>query len=243
MTTPPPPPPTFNPPTASAIDRVRLAYQQRAEIDYVFTQPGLNIFLTIITCGIFGLYLFYQLMRRNRDHLRRRYELLDAANTYAWEQANAKGLADELKGSFEHIAVQLEILRRLTMEFRDPVVWVVIALFTSGLGGVGIAEIVGFVLIDQDLDTHDRAEGAIESALTDIYGRLGQMLPTPDPSRVKGKQNYVGRIIATVLTCGIYHLWWLYDMEVEGNRHVEAVWPWEDALAGAVQAMAGAPSS
>ena len=34
---------------------------------------------------------------------------------------------------------------------------------------------------------------------------------------MKGKQNYVGRVIATVLTCGIYHLWWLYDMQVEGN--------------------------
>ena len=235
MTTPPPPPPTWNPPSASAVDRVRLAYQQRAASDYVFNQPGLNIFLTIITCGIFGLYLFYQLMRRDRDHLRRRYDLFDAANTYAWEQANAKGLADELKPAFERVAVQLEVLRRLTTEFRDPVIWVVLSLFASGL-----AQIVGFVFIDQDLDTHDRAEGAIESELTDIYGRLGQTLPTPDSSRVKGKQNYVARIIATLLTCGIYHFWWLYDMEVEGNRHLEAVWPWEDALAGAVQAMAGA---
>ena len=42
--------------------------------------PGLNVFLTIITFGIFGLVLFFGLMRRMRDHNRRRLELLDAAD-------------------------------------------------------------------------------------------------------------------------------------------------------------------
>ena len=231
----PPPPPAWQPPAASASERVRIAYQQRAQSDYYFDKPGLNIFLSVITCGIFGLYIFYQLMRRDRDHNRRRYEMLDAANTYAWEQANAKGLADELRPAFEQNATQLDQLRRLTTEFRDPVVWVVLALLARG-----IAEFVGFIFIDQDLDTHDRAEGAVEAQLATIYARLGQPLPAPDPSRVKGRHNYVGRVIATILTCGIYAFWWEYDMMVEGNRHLEANWPWDDALAGAVQALSPA---
>ncbi len=240
MTTspPPPPPPPSSPapgwqpvPTAPA-DRVRAAYQARAQSDYVFTGPGLNIFLTIITCGIFGLYLFYQLMRRDRDHLLRRYQLLDGANAFAWERANANGLGAELTPNFERTAVQLETMRRQTTEFRDPAIWLLISIFASG-----IAQIVGFVLIDQDFDTHDRTEGALESELVTIYARLGQTLPTPDPSRVKGKQNYVARIIVTVVTCGIYHYWWLYDMQVEGNQHLEQNWPWDDALAGVVQSM------
>jgi len=67
-----------------------------------------------------------------------------------------------------------------------------------------------------------------------IYARLGVSLPAPDPSRVKGRQNYVARVIASILTCGIYTLWWLYDMQVEGNQHVEGNWPFEDALVAAV---------
>ena len=105
------------------VGRVRIAYQQRVQSDYYFDKPGLNIFLSIITCGIFGLYIFYQLMRRDRDHNRRRYEMLDAASTF---------------------------------------------------------------------------------------------------------------------TCGIYAFWWEYDMMVEGNRHLEANWPWDDTLAGAVQALSPA---
>jgi hypothetical protein len=34
--------------------------------------------------------------------------------------------------------------------------------------------------------------------------------------------------------------WWLYDVMVEGNRHFEHVWRWEDQLAAAVQAQLAA---
>src|SRR5438270_861480 len=73
----PPPPPTPPPPpgppvgaavaTGSSKDRIRQAYQRRAETDYIFnfwTAFG----WTLLTCGIFGLYVIYQLVRRARDH-------------------------------------------------------------------------------------------------------------------------------------------------------------------------------
>jgi hypothetical protein len=64
-------------------------------------------------------------------------------------------------------------------------------------------------------------------------------LPRPT-ARIKGKQNYAGRIVVTIVTCGVYQLWWLYDMQIEGNRHLEQNWPWDDALAATVQSMVGA---
>ena len=64
-------------------------------------------------------------------------------------------------------------------------------------------------------------------------------LPAPDPARVKGEQNYVGRVIVSIVTCGIYLFWWIYDMQVEGNRHLETNWPFDDAVAGAVQMLGG----
>jgi len=220
---------------------VRAAYAQRHQSDYFFTGPGLNVFVTIITCGIFGFFLFYQLMRRDRDHNRRRLELLDGANAFAWERAAERGLAEELRPAFERIAASLDVLRRLTTEFRDPTIWLVIDAVASGvrLVGAGVAQIVGFILIDKDLDTHDRAEGAIESDLAAIYARLGVALPSSDPARVKGEQNYVARVIVSVLTCGIYLFWWLYDMQVDGNRHLEVNWPFDDAVAGAIETLAG----
>jgi hypothetical protein len=216
--------------------RLRSAYGQRPDSDYVFHGPGLNLFLSVITCGIFGFFLFYQLMRRDRDHNRRRFEFLDAANALAWEQANARGAADELRPAFERVAASLQPLRTLTTEFRDPVIWLLLDIFIGGiqLFFAGIVEVVGFILIDSDLDRHDRAECAVEADLAQIYARLGVSLPAPDPYRVKGKQNYVGRIVASFFTCGIYLFWWVYDMQVEGNRHVEGNWAFEDAVMSGV---------
>jgi len=218
--------------------RLQMARNDRARSDYVFSGPGLNIFLTIITCGIFGFFLFYQLMRRDKEHNERRLEFLDAANAYAWEQANSRGLADALRPAFERVAAALEPLRRMTHDFRDPTVWLILDILVGGLRfaglGAGIGEIIGFILIDMDLDTHDRAEGTAEAELASIYARLGISLPAPDPGRVKGRHNYVARVIVSILTCGVYTLWWLYDMQVEGNRHVEGNWAFEDALVAAI---------
>lgn len=219
-------------PALTSADRVRRAWSDRVRTDYVFVSPWLNVFLMIITCGIYGLYLFYQLVRRSRDHNQRRLELLDAATTFAWEQAYEQGVADELRPHFERIAGHLQPLRAMTTEFRDPAIWLVLALIASG-----IAQIVAFVLLDGDLIKHDRAEGAVEAELAAIYARLGQPLPPSDPNRVKGPDNYVGRVIATVASCGFYSFWWWVDQQNDGDRHYAQNWPWEDALAQAVNTL------
>lgn len=236
----PPPPPLppvpapaagWYPPAAAPADRVRVAWQRRHESDYVFdfwTALG----WTVLTCGIYGYYVLYQLVRRSRDHNLRRIELLDAATTFAWEQAQAGGIADELRPGFERIAGNMRTLRNQTTQFRDPVVWLVIDIVT------GIARFVAYCLLDGDLVTHDYAEGAIEADLAEIYTRLGAPLAPPDPGRLKGRHNYAGRVIATLASCGIYALWWLYDLMTEGNRHFRHNWLWEDGLAQSVQALA-----
>jgi hypothetical protein len=209
---------------------VRLAWQRRAETDYRFEKPWLNIVLGVITCGVFFVIVFYHLVKRSREHNRRRLELLDAATTFAWNEVYRRGLGEELTPAFERIALHLDVLRRQTTEFRDPAIWVILAIFFRG-----IPEIVAFVLLDGDLIAHDRAEGAVEAELAAIYERLGQPLPVPDPSRVKAPDQYAWRIVVTIVTCGIYLFWWFVDQQREGDAHYAINWPWEDHLAQAVQ--------
>jgi hypothetical protein len=226
------PAPGFTPvPAPSPADRVRVAWQHRHDTDYIF-EFWSALGWTLLTLGIYGFYVIYQLMRRDRDHVLRRVELLDAANTFAWEQAHARGLAGELTPAFERIAPNLAQLRAQTTQFRDPTIWVILDVISGG-----IARIVAYVLMDGDLVTHDHAEGAIEAELSAIYSRLGAPIPPPDPARLKGRHNYVGRIIALLASCGIYGFWWLYDVMVEWNRHFEHNWRWEDGVAASVQSL------
>ncbi|HVB44095.1 MAG TPA: hypothetical protein VNF47_15515 [Streptosporangiaceae bacterium] len=218
------------PPQMPASERVRLAAQRRGESDYIFSYWS-ALGWTLLTFGIYGLYVFYQLVRRMRDHNARRLELLDAATTLAWEQAGQRGLRQELAPSFQRTTDHLAVLRRMTRDFRDPVLWVLLAIVA------GVAEIVAFVLLDQDLIKHDQAEAGVEHELSVIYGRLGQHLPSPQQGRVKGPDNYVGRIAAWIVSFGIYTFWWYYNQMQEPNKHFASNWTQEEALVKAVTAL------
>ena len=57
----------------------------------------------------------------------------------------------------------------------------------------------------------------------------------PIPVGLHQPQNYVGRILAAIFSCGVYTFFWLYNVMDDGNRHFIANWAWEDSLAQAVQ--------
>jgi hypothetical protein len=208
-----------------------MAWQGRGSSDYIFnfwTALG----WTVLTFGIYGFYVFYQLIRRMRDHNLRRLELLDAALSFGWEQTEQRGLQQELTPSFQRAGAHLAVLRRMTGDFRDPVIWLVLSIVAGS-----IVHAIAFIFLDQDLVNHDQAEVGIEYELAYIYARLGHPLPYPDTGRVKGRHNYAGRIVAAIFSFGIYFLWWFHDMMVEPNRHFYTNWAQEDTLAAAVQAM------
>ncbi len=219
-------------PVVAPIDRIRAAYQRRSETDYIFsfwTAFG----WTILTCGIFGIYVVYQLVRRSREHNLRRLEELDAATAYAWEQAGARGLQEELTPNFQRVATHLAAMRQMATEFRDPVIWTVLVFFAGA-----IARIIMYILLDSDLVKHDYQQGGAEHELSTIYTALGAPITPPDPASLHQAHNYVARVIVLLVTCGIYGFWWEYDVMVELNHHFEKDWIWEDSLAAAVQALA-----
>src|SRR5579871_6225011 len=110
------------PPPVPAAERVRLAAQARNQTDYIFNYWS-ALGWTILTLGIYGFYVFYQLIRRMRDHNARRLELLDASLAFAWQEAERQGCAGELTPSFQRAAAQVAVLRQMTTEFRDPAIW------------------------------------------------------------------------------------------------------------------------
>jgi hypothetical protein len=227
----PSPPQMPTPPQMTAAERVRAAVRRRDETDYIFhywTALG----WTVLTFGIYGFYVFYQLVRRMRDHNARRLELLDAATTVAWDQAGRQGLQQEMAPSFERAAGHLAVLRQMTGDFREPVIWLLLAIVVRG-----ITEIVAFVLLDQDLIKHSQAEAGAGHELSVIYGRLGLQVPSPDQGQVKGPDNYVGRILAAIFTLGIYMFWWFYNQMDEPNKHFTSNWAQEDHLVDVLNAV------
>jgi hypothetical protein len=228
----PPPPPGASPwssnpypPAPTSVQRIRAALQARAGTDYIFDFWS-ALGWTVLTLGFYGYYVFYQLTRRMRDHNARRVELLDATLSFGWEEAGRRGLQDELTPAFQRAAWHLAVMRKMAASSLEPVIWLVLSIVANA-----IVHVVGFILLDQDLVKHDEAEIGAEYELAAIFARLGYSLPFPDTHRLKGRQNYVGRIVATFFSFGIYFLWWFHDMMQEPNVHFRANWSQEDVLA------------
>src|SRR2546426_5473409 len=135
-----PPAPYPAPPAVPSIERIRLAWQRRPETDYIASFWS-ALGWTLLTCGVYGFYVFYQLMRRMRDHNQRRGELLDAATALAWEKAQEQGLDEELRPNFERIGAHMQGLSAMTRDFRDPAVWTALSVV-----GRGIVDIIAFIL-------------------------------------------------------------------------------------------------
>jgi hypothetical protein len=236
---PPPPPgaPPWSsspyPPAPTAAQRVRSALRARAGTDYIFNFWS-SLGWTVLTLGFYSYYVFYQLMRRMRDHCARRVELLDATLSFAWEDAGRRGLQEELTPAFQRAAWHLAVMRQMAAGSLEPVIWLVLSIVASA-----IVHVVAFILLDQDLVKHDEAEVGVEYELATIFGRLGYSLPFPDAHRLKGRHNYVGRIVATFFSFGIYFFWWYYNMMQEPNVHFRANWSQEDVLAAVFSTMPG----
>ncbi len=221
-------------PQSSPLHRLQTAVARRAETDYIFdfwTALG----WTILTCGIYSLYVVYRLFWRSVEHNKRRIEVLEAARLLAWQRANELGLGDALTPRFQALGSHIAELERLRGEFREPAIWAIIAAISSGVG-----HIVGYVFLDLDLVRHQRAEHAAELELAAIFDALAVPMAPPGAHPAKEQHNYVGRIVATVFTFGLYALWWTYDLMVEGNEHQRRNWASDDALWTAATSLAAA---
>lgn len=214
-------------PATTAAEKVQQAFGERASTDYII-HVWTAFTLTVLTFGLYAFYVFYQLMKRSRDHNRRRVTLLLAAEELTRQRAVEQGKAEALRPAFERVEADVQSLRAMDDDFRNPTIWLLFSFLGSGL--VWLAEAI---LLDQDLVRHERHERAAEAQLTRLLSELGVSLPSP-VTAAKQPHDYLGRGLALVFTFGLYSLWWVADLMREGNANVQQDHAWEDALAAAV---------
>lgn len=209
-------------------EQILQAVRERSWTDYRFhfwTAFG----WTVLTFGLYWFYVFYQLIRRSRDHNRRRATLLMAAHDLAQSRAAEQGGAEALRPALDAVRGDVEAMGAKDGDLlRDPALWLV-----AGIVGSGLVWLAGALLLDQDLVRHQRHERTAEAGLTSVFAQFGTALPAPVPA-TKQPHNYVGRLLAVVFSLGLYSLWWVADVMQEGNADFEQSSAWEDALAQSV---------
>lgn len=207
--------------------------QKRETTDYRFnywTYLGWNI----ITFGIYGIYATYKLVERRTAHAQRKL----AFQSYMWHALNARA---EAAGRKEEVAEGLDNLSRIYQQMeaferrnkREPVLWMILRMVVGVVG----AYINHF--LNKDLRFYEEWESSYAANAEWVMGRLEYPVQLPQrrtPIRDRSTGLY---ILLTIVTIGLFTLYWRYTVMVDGNGHFDDDAAVEDALMRGLGMQAG----
>ena len=198
--------------------------QRRDTTDYRFSYWS-YLGWTILTFGIYSIYATYKLVERRHTHAQRRL----AFQSYMWHALNARA---EAAGKKEEVAEGLDNLSRIYQQMeaferrnkREPVLWMILRMVVSVVG----AYINHF--LNKDLRFYEEWESSYAANAEWVMTRLGYPVQLPQrrtPIRDRSTGLYV---LLTIVTLGIFSMYWRYTVMVDGNGHFDDDALTEDAL-------------
>ena len=199
---------------------------ERTQTDWI-TDPGMAILLTIITCGIYGWYIIYKLVQRRDDHFRRMAGVTDSS---------IQQLRVKAQGREDVIAAELSQLEQIRMQMntlsaeRGAAIWLLIAIFTFGIGYM-----ILYYLLMQDYVQHDVVEAQFFTLMSSALTKLGLSEQAGQAARTIPDREYVTYLLLSIVTCGIYGIYWMYVMIKDFNDHMMAQVAWEDFILTALR--------
>lgn len=200
--------------------------QQRVTSDWT-TEPGMAVLLTVITCGIFGLYIFYKLMERRDQHLARMANMVNTSVAMLNEKAAMRGQSELIGQELAQIAMVQREMYDQSRE-RGAALWLVIAILT------GIGAVIGYYFIMDDMTRHDQLEAQFFTLMSSALAKLGLSAQASQAAPNIPERNFVVYLLLTLVTCGIFSFYWIYALVEDGNKHVEAQVQWEDFIYSAL---------
>ncbi len=211
---------------SSLVHNLYYYVQERVNSDWT-TDAGTAVLLTIITCGIYGLWIFYKLMDRRDMHLARVANMVNTSVALLQEKAAASGNAGLIGQELAHLEMVQREMYEQSRE-RGAALWLVLGILT------GIAVWIGFYFIMDDLSRHDQLEAQYFTLMSGALAKLGLASQASQASPSIPERSFPLYLILSIVTCGIFYFFWQYYLVDDGNKHVEAQVQWEDFIYSAL---------
>lgn len=203
--------------------------QQRLTTDWT-TDPAMAVLIGIVTCGIYWYYVYYKLYDRRDQHFARMANVVNTSVALVKEKAAAMGKTELIAQDLANLEmVQREIYDQSPE--RGAVLWLLLAIFTCGIG-----YFIGLYLLMEDFQRHDQLEAQYFTVMSGILAKLGLSAQASQAALSLPERNFVTFLLLTIVTCGIYGIYWQYVMVLDGNTQFESQVQWEDFIYQALAA-------
>ncbi len=195
---------------------------------------GLYIVLSIITLGIYAIYVHYKLIQREQEHFGRMTRFNDDLYKLAEEQAEDKGKAAEVSSSLDELRSRNEDFQRLqTGKERSPALWTIVSIIT-----LGIAYFYVYYFLHKDLRDHQQAEAEYIEKASLLLNRLGIGKHPITVEQVVPERSYPLYLLLSFVTLGIFGIYWNFTFFKDGNEHFLEHRRFEDQLMSIIRTTA-----
>jgi Domain of unknown function (DUF4234) len=221
--------------TASSAATLEYHIAERVNSDFL-TDPGKAVLFSIITCGIYGLYIVYRLVQRRDEHFRRMADVVE--DVYQLLREKAQGREDVIGAELNELD-QIRMRMRTMSAEKGAAIWLLICLSTSWfLGGflfISIGDYILYYWMMRDYREHDALEARFFTITSISLEKLGLAASWEEARINVPERDYVRFVILAIITCGIYGLYWMYVMVKDFNEHFMRQVPWEDFILQALR--------
>lgn len=184
----------------------------------------------ILTLGIYTIYVHYKLIARQQDHYKRMRRFTDDLIRLVDEQASEIGSGQSTGELVEIRGLNDEFQRFQRGKERSPALWTILGIVTLGLAFLYV-----LYFLNADLVRHQRIEAEFIEKASALLTKLGVGKYPIQVEQVVPNRSYPLYLFLTVITLGLFELYWAYVRIKDPNEHFKEHDRFEDQLISTIR--------
>jgi uncharacterized membrane protein len=190
----------------------------------VFLAPLLAIIGFIVS-----IILTYKLVKRRNTHFKRQLFLFEDAVTAVKTVAAKKGV--DVEASLSSCERTLREARAEETE-KGAVFWAILSAF------IFLAQWYVYYFLMKDFYKHERREDGFWEDLSRTLDKIGVTFSVPRRIETTPNRSFILYLILTIITVGLFGIYWLYVLLKDPNEHFKYHVQIEDQLLSTLESVA-----